>query len=313
MRVSAAGAASRAAALFVVPHAADAALSFPLRLAAEREQGRVLVAVGFGGVTESSGWGQRFDAWGCEWLTLNLPAASERDPACATLRGAVFAPHAGEAELVTDLARRLEELLRAAKPASVYLPLAVGEHVDHRICHAAGLRAMRLFEGTNVFLYEERPQVLWPGAARLRLGALGARLPPAARLPREAGLVQGWLRQPWAAWLPCVPSRLLDRLRCLGPFARRRREASRWRPQKALGPRLQPVLQPDHPAGRQLAAEARGHWLAESARSGWTAARLQGWTARHDHGANGERGAERLWLVLPEKGEVPVDERLAAV
>ena len=313
MRLPAPSAASRAGALFLVPHAPDAALSFPLRLASEREQGRVLVAVGFGGVTESSGWGQRFDSWGCEWLTLNLPAATERDPACASLRGAVFAPHAPEPELGVELARRLEDLLRAARPASVYLPLAVGEHVDHRICYAAGLRAARLLEGTNVFLYEERPQALWPGAVRMRLGALGARLPPAVRLPREAGVLQGWLRQPFASWLPCVPSRLPDRLRCLVSFARRRREAGRWRPQKALGPRLQPVLQAEHPAGLELAAGARGHWLSESPRSGWTDARLRHWSERHARRADGPGRAERYWLVLPEKGEVPVDERLPAV
>jgi len=305
------GSAPPSSALFLVPHAHDAALSVPLRLAAEREGGRVLLAVGFGGVTEAGGWGARFDDWGCDWLTLNLPAAAERDAACAALRGAVFLPHPGERELVAELAGRLDALLRAARPASVYLPLAVGEHVDHRVCHEAGLQAMRPFGGANVFLYEERPQVLWPGAAWMRLGLLGARLPPAARVPRQAGLVRTWLRLPRAALLPCVPSRLLDRLRCLGAFERRRREARRWRPQRALGPRLQPVVYRAGGAGQALADEGLAHWLAQAPRSGWTAARLRKWAAGYERGLEGSAGAERLWLVLPEKGEVRADERLS--
>lgn len=312
MRLEDAGSAGPSAALFLAPHAQDAALSVPHRLAAEREGGRVLMGVAFGGVTEAGGWGKRFDGWDCDWLTLNLPAAAERDAACANLRGAVFSLHSGELELVAELARRLDGLLRAARPASVYLPLGVGEHVDHRICHEAGLQAVRSFVGANVFLYEERPQVLWPGAAWLRLGVLGARLPPAARVPREAGLAQAWLRQPRASMLACVPSRLLDRLRCLPAFTRRRREARRWRPQRALGPRLQPVLQPAHPAGQELATQAHAHWLDQAPRSGWTAARLRAWAAGYERGLNGGVGAERLWLVLPEKGEGRADERLAA-
>src|SRR4029079_13593592 len=47
----------------------------------------------------------------------------------------------------------------------------------------------------DILLYEERPEVFVSGSVRIRLGQMGARLPPAAsRVAGEAGLARFLLR-----------------------------------------------------------------------------------------------------------------------
>ena len=61
--------------------------------------------------------------------------------------------------------------------ARVYVPLAVGTHIDHRLTFAAG-RGLK-----GVAFYEDRPYAFLAASVRMRLAEIGARI---ARLPRRA-------------------------------------------------------------------------------------------------------------------------------
>src|SRR5258708_35086179 len=87
-------------------------------------------------------------------------------------------------KLLADIGPRI-------RPRHLYAPLGVGGHVDHRLTYEAALRAFAGEPGRNLFFYEERPEAFVPGAARIRLGLLGARLPPgAAHAAHRAGLAR---------------------------------------------------------------------------------------------------------------------------
>jgi LmbE family N-acetylglucosaminyl deacetylase len=192
-----------------------------------------------------------------------------------------------------DLARRLADLLPRLRPREVYVPLGVGGHVDHRICHEAALRVMQSGAGRNVFLYEERPESFVPGAVRVRLGQVGARLPPAASAAAtEGGLARFLLGFHTAPHVRAQVGGMVERFRCTGEAARDWREARAWHPQRAFGPRLQPLLQPGTPAG----VEALRERAAAAGRSGAAlVARAEAYARRV--GAGGH--AERYWLLLP--------------
>jgi hypothetical protein len=196
----------------------------------------------------------------------------------------------------------------------VYMPLGVGSHIDHRLAHEASLRGFQGGEGRNVFLYEERPEAFVRGAVRLRLGQVGARLPPAASHAADRARLAPFL---WRFSLaPALRGDLKgwpDRLRSTGLAARQWRQGKAWHPQKGFGPRLQPVVQPTEPglidSARQLQSA-----LAPTSGAGKRVARLSAAYARR---LGGGEHAERFWLLLPPREEggitvAEVDEPLPA-
>src|SRR6185436_4678787 len=130
---------------------------------------RVLVALAFGNAPADSAWVELLARWGVDWFVLGLPAAGERNPAYRALAAAAFEERGTDEGTLLSLTATLEDLLRITRPGALYLPLAVGGHVDHRLAHAAGVRSARLIDGANVFLYEERPSALLRGAVRVRM------------------------------------------------------------------------------------------------------------------------------------------------
>jgi len=188
-------------------------------------------------------------------------------------------------------------LVVGALIAIVYVPLAVGGHVDHRLVHEAGYHAMPEAPGREVFFYEDRPYAFLPGAVWMRLGQLGARLPPAAQLSEGTGLLQYLLRFQMSTYVR-AHARGLDRLRCSGSAFRQWLDARGWHPRRAAGPRFQPV---EHLL-EAPAIEVAREMLA------WHAARLSLCTsaphARPSHPAAVPRlkrrdENERYWLLLP--------------
>jgi hypothetical protein len=184
----------------------------------------------------------------------------------------------------------------------VYLPLGVSGHIDRRLCHEAGFAALQEHTGRNIFFYEERPQGLLPGAVRMRLGELGARLPPGAAELRDTAspvmTVLGWSRAPFLA-----AERLstLSRLRLLAHIGARSIAARAWNPARALGPRLQPVQEEldgsdfQGLVGLMAQAEPRLSALFGSR------ARLTRDAERYARRLTVKPYVERYWLLLPER------------
>jgi LmbE family N-acetylglucosaminyl deacetylase len=91
----------------------------------------------------------------------------------AALRGP---PADGDADVAARVEGELIALWRGTRSARVYLPLAVGGHVDHRICHAAGAALERA--GASVSYYEDVPYVTVSGALDAHMTSFGESLVP---------------------------------------------------------------------------------------------------------------------------------------
>lgn len=167
--------------LFVSPHLDDAVLSCGGAIhAAARSGARVVVATVF---SECAGGARRraedlaaVNALGAEAVHLGLTDAPERLGLERTHRALVEEAVVAEA----DVTRVRDALVRCMPYSRIWIPLGVGDHVDHRVVHAA------LEDASNAVLYEDRPYAFLPGAVRARIRALGLREPSAlAAVPGE--------------------------------------------------------------------------------------------------------------------------------
>jgi hypothetical protein len=251
-----------------------------------------------------SGALQALQRLGFDVLALGLAPATSRNAFYDSFSRTRFDRHAQDDELVAALAQQLSELALQTKARHVYLPLAANTHVDYRIVHDAGVRALQETTGRNVFFYEERPQALLPGAIRVRLSELGARLPPAAANIRDdPSLARVALSFNRAPFLAAEGLSLLERARATGRVAARFRAAREWNPGRAFGLRLQPVLE------TMDASEFDGmlHVLcnAEPRIADLFGSRQQlvRDAARYAKRLGGRAYAERYWLLLPPRDE----------
>lgn len=81
--------------------------------------------------------------------------------------------HADDADLTAWVAADLLRLWRATPDATLYLPLGVGDHVDHRLCFAAAPALTRA--GVRCWHYEDFPYAAWAvDAVEHRLASLDA-------------------------------------------------------------------------------------------------------------------------------------------
>lgn len=63
---------------------------------------------------------------------------------------------------------RLTEFFKEYDVTTAIFPLGAGNHIDHRIAHAAGRR----IKGTDILYYEDRPYILWLGILQGRMNTL---------------------------------------------------------------------------------------------------------------------------------------------
>ena len=233
-------------------------------------------------------------------LSLGLPDARRRSDYYSSFQALVEGRRADDDGWVKQLEEALGEIGHRSRASQVYMPLGVGSHIDHRLSHEASLRGFQSGGGRNVFLYEERPEAFVRGAVRIRLGQVGARLPPAAAHAADPARLAPFL---WRFHLaPSLRGDLKgwpERLRSTGLAARQWRQGRAWHPQKGFGPRLQPVVHPTEPAlldsVRQLQAA-----LAPTSGAAKRVARLSAAYARR---LSGGEHAERFWLLLPPREE----------
>lgn len=283
--------------VFVSTHEGDAVLSCAARLiAAGARGGKTLIVTLF-----RVGDEQPFSEPGS--LSMGLPAAPLRDPASYDSFRALVFGHGGRDERCLDeTAHVIDEVFRRTEARDLYLPLGVGGHVDRQIAHEAGLRAVPPKPGRNVFFYEERPEALVPGAVRMRLAELGARLPPVAvKVAHEGSLPRFLYRYNTVPQRRVAPKGLTERFACTRLAARAWMEARAWQPQRAFGPRLQPVLQPvqgDSLAAIREMAHAEGERRRAPAASAHRLLRL---AASYADGLGGRDHLERYWLLLPTR------------
>jgi LmbE family N-acetylglucosaminyl deacetylase len=286
--------------LFVAPHGDDALLACPARLQSETERGRhVLVLALFERSRADSRAAEAATMLGADYATGGLTPVEERRSFETRHLLDVRTPE--DDRVAIDAARMLADAGARTQAIHVYAPLGLGSSVDHLIAYEAAVRAFATERGRNLFLYEERPEAFVPGAVRTRLAMLGARLPPAAQ--HSAGRAS-LLRHLYHANEPRAlrGERLgfAGRIKALLAARRRFRLARPWKPLRALGPRLQPVL---HMADEEAANRARAVaevLMPRDARLRPRAAqRFNARAARAARKLGGIYHAERLWLFLP--------------
>lgn len=170
--------------LILSPHLDDAVLSVGALIAEATSRGEdVHVATFFSGAgtevaaeacceTRRSEDLRALRVLGAKALHLDLPDAPYRGGAYRSFEQIMFAPMDAEDPLVSDVAARIEELVRDLTPDLVLSPLAVGEHIDHRLVFEA---ARAMVHPDRIAYYEDLPYALVHGASGLRLAALGRR------------------------------------------------------------------------------------------------------------------------------------------
>ena len=229
------------------------------------------------------------------------PAGDPAPAACDHLH-AGLSPAGGDA-LLREAVKLLDDVIRRARPRRLYVPLGLGERPERRLAHEASLQTFQRGLERDILLYEERPEVFVSGSVRIRLGQMGARLPPAAsRVAGEAGLARFLLR------LHTVPQvregrGWSERVRWTRLATRQWLAARAWRPEKAFGPRLQPVvhrMDAGSVAGVLDAVRAQAARAAVSAEAG---ERFFAFVSDYSRRLGTAGYAERLWLLLPERGE----------
>jgi hypothetical protein len=270
--------------LYVSPSADELGLACAGRILWERRQGlRVLVVTLFGATLpgarpEEARRAEALFRRGVDHLSLGLTPSED-------LLGPPDEKSLGAA------ADHLADLFHPSRARHLYAPLAVRAAADHRLCHLAARAGFRAGEGRSVFLFEERPEALVRGAVRIRLGQVGARLPPAAAEAAESAALPRYLaRAGMGEAFRGTRSGWSERVRSMRAAAGVWRASRSWHPLRALGPRLQPVVYATSP---DLLADVRD----VMGPLGKVQALADDYARRLRHPPH----AERYWLLLPPR------------
>jgi LmbE family N-acetylglucosaminyl deacetylase len=278
--------------LYLSPHPDDVLLACPGRLAHDVSRGQPVLILTLFGDPASHPRSAPLRGLGVSQVGLGLKAAGERSAAYGSYRAVTFAPRqAADEDVLHEIAAFFTDVAHRLRPRQVYAPLGVGGHLDHCLIHDAARAAFTGGAGRDVFLYEERPEALVRGAVRLRLGQIGAQLPPAASPADAAGLLHFLRRFHLGPAFRGDLRGLRERLDALRPALDLWRAGRGWQPQRSRGPRVQPVVFP--------AAEDAGALLAEL-RASWPGP-LRSLAAAYADRRGGGPDSERYWLLLPPR------------
>ncbi|MCC6463953.1 MAG: PIG-L family deacetylase [Planctomycetes bacterium] len=282
--------------VYFSPHLDDVALSCAAQVLAHRQAGRrVLVATFFSHPGDADAGPFRCadyptrqaedlaanEAMGADTLHLGLPDAPFRSAQYRTFEGILFARDPSDQAMLAQARAAAAEVLQRTGAAHVFAPLGVGEHVDHRIAHAAVPGAA---------CYEDRPYALVARAVELRLAVLGAG--PALRdAALETEFLPALLEAPMAQALAATPQARHQieqgyrRLNREAPAPCFRAAAETLAFDASLSSRVQQVFE-HHASQVQAITGGPGHYVAL----------LSDAAARMGHpGAH----VERLWRLAP--------------
>jgi LmbE family N-acetylglucosaminyl deacetylase len=156
-------------AIFVAPHLDDVALSCGGTVASHASCGQqpLIVTIAAGVPDRVDGENRHAGYVACrrreDAAAASILGASTRwfEYLDAVYRGygaAVFGGRRREQDLADRIGRDLEKVWRDTGSASVFLPLGIGNHVDHQLC--ASLHEQLRRSGAAVWHYEDVPYVL---------------------------------------------------------------------------------------------------------------------------------------------------------
>jgi LmbE family N-acetylglucosaminyl deacetylase len=157
-------------AIFVAPHLDDVALSCGGTVAYHASRGQqpliVTIAAGDDGDDENARYVEsrrREDTAAASILGASARWFPYLDAVYRGYGAAVFGGRRQESDLADRIGRDLEQLCEDTASASVFLPLGIGNHVDHQLCASLHERLRR--SGAAIWFYEDMPYVLrWVAA-----------------------------------------------------------------------------------------------------------------------------------------------------
>lgn len=151
---------------------------------------------------------------GAQVAWLEFLDAPDRSSSYRDFESLIFGRDPVDETLPREIAEKVRELMAARQVDTIYAPLGVGTHIDHRLCFEA---VRRLESGPRVCYYEERPYCYAAGSVELRLHELGCVVDP----PGEGMLLQAFRRLPHVrAYLPPGAARRRCETHLLQPLQR---------------------------------------------------------------------------------------------
>jgi LmbE family N-acetylglucosaminyl deacetylase len=190
--------------LYLSPHLDDAVLSCAARIHREASAGgRVVVATLFTHGREPLYERRRAEdaravaSLGASAVHLGLIDAPSRRAYYSSFRAIVLGTHPADGADEEEARHVLGSVLPTFGAESIYCPLGVGTHIDHRLTYRAAVAVVGM---RGLTFYEDRPYVFVPGHLAMRLAELSLRgeVPPVEagtylRALREALYVRTYL------------------------------------------------------------------------------------------------------------------------
>jgi LmbE family N-acetylglucosaminyl deacetylase len=170
--------------LFLAPHLDDVTLSCALRLIRERQEEKaILVATIFShslSILPGKDLYQNRhseDQNASEILGIGKPIwlgfrdAPFRNWFYWSFQSIILGNHKSDAYVTDKILTRVMLLCQEYEPKTIFLPLAIGTHVDHRLVHQLWCK---LPSQTNIIFYEDRPYVFLPQSLPIRMAQIQA-------------------------------------------------------------------------------------------------------------------------------------------
>lgn len=160
----------------VSPHIDDAILSCGILMQRAAARGDTvfvldLFSAGSNADTRRAEEERAMEKIGAKAFFLDEFDAPDRDPLFKNQYNLFLGPTENVPDHFIDhIEKRIRDFLNAHNIDTVYVPLAAGTHIDHRVAYTVGHR----LTDKNVRFYEDRPYIMWPGILQARMHQIGS-------------------------------------------------------------------------------------------------------------------------------------------